>query len=72
MTEKKRKNTDVIYEWVDENLMEVKEEKYEQTSHRMISSILATPYRGPTGKVIESGPNVKDLEVIINEKLKFN
>lgn len=35
----------------------------------MISNITEGPYKGPTGKVREE--NVKDLSVIINEKLEF-
>lgn len=42
--EEMQKGLDIIYKWVDKNLMEMNEEKFEHTNHRTSNSISVIPY----------------------------
>lgn len=61
---------DIIYEWAEENLMDFNEEVIEQIIHGTMKNISVTPYKGLTGKDIESEARFKDLGIVINEKLQ--
>lgn len=40
----------MVYEWAEENLMEVIEENFEQMTHETVNNIRVTRNRGLTGK----------------------
>lgn len=51
--------------------MESSEEKCEQISHKTINNILVISYKDATGTEIEREEYVKDLGVIMNERMEF-
>ena len=70
-----QKDLCVVYDWTDQNNMELNGEKFEHLyySHNpRIATQVRTPYMSNNGEVIETKKNVKDLGVILSDDCSFN